>query len=331
MNIKMMKYATVVFVLAASAFAQTWVEFSVSSNGLGTRTTAINASGQVAGWYNTVGSGPLTGFVRNTDGTIVKLSAPKHTYLTPTAINTAGEIAGDLVYYNHQYGFYDLSPAPFQEFGAAWAYTAPAAVNDAGYIAGTIGCLYKNCGSWGFLLSPTGTVTDITIPKAFDLGVAGMNNSNQIVGSCVNWKKITEGFLYGAGNATLLKVSGAAGTYAEAINDSGEVVGGWWDSSYVHGFVWTQAQGFTLFDFPHESNISWGASAINSAGVVVGSFGDAKGHSHGFIRDAAGHFTILNAPHASSTWAIGINASGQVTGFYVVGTETVAHAFIYTP
>jgi probable HAF family extracellular repeat protein len=311
-----------------SAQAQTWVEFSVSSKGLGTRTTAINTSGQVAGWYNTTGSnGPIPGFVRNVDGTIVKLPVSKHTYLSPVAINVGGEVAGDMFQYNREYGFYDLPPAPFQQFGSDW--TAVGGLNDVGYIAGTTGC-EKNCGVQGFLLSPSGGTTWFSIPKAVYVYVTGMNNSDQIVGYFNDADNNYHGFLYDAGNVVQLDVPEAIYTSAQAINDHGEVTGGWLDSlNATHGFVWTQAQGFMSFDFPHASN-SWG-SGINSAGTVIGGFTYATGHQQAFVRHAAGHFAALKAPHASSTYPVGINASGQVTGFYYVGTETVAHAFIYTP
>jgi hypothetical protein len=314
------------------AFAQTWVEFSVSSKGLGTRSMVINSSGQVAGFYtgNNSGDGESYAFVRNTDGTIVKLAAPKHTYLTPTAINAGGEIAGNIQYYNQFSGFYDFPPAAYQQFKISVS-TSVAGLNDAGYIAGDDWCA-AGCPTDGYLLSPTGTVTRIRIPESNHISVTGMNNSNQIVGSYVGRKKATYGFTYNAGNVTLLKVRGAAGVYAAGINDNGEVAGTWWNSSYAdHGFVWTQANGFTSFNYPHGSTSGWGVTGINSTGAVVGSFNDANGHQHGFVRDVTGKFTILSAPHASNTWAMGINGSGQVTGFYYIGTSQVAHAFIYTP
>jgi hypothetical protein len=330
MNARTMKHAVIVLVLSASAFAQTWVEFSLASKGLGTRPDAINSSGQVVGWYEN-GAGHVEGFIRNTDGTITKLSSPKKGIsLTPTAINTAGEVAGNLLDYNQQVGFYDLPPAPFQQFGANW--TDVGAINDAGYIAGAeLFC--QGCKVWrGFLLSPNGSVITFLIPGAnSQASVTGLNNTNQVVGFFYPKAGRVPGFLYDSGKMTYLNAPGAVVTTASGINDGGEVAGVWLDSSNVnHGFIWKRAKGFTSFDLPHGSTTG-GVSGINSGGAVVGDFRDAKGDLHGFIRDAAGHFTILSAPHASSTWALGINASGQVTGFYVIETGTVSHAFIYTP
>jgi hypothetical protein len=322
MNIRMMKCVAVVLVLAASALAQTWVEFSVSSEGVGTSPLGINASGQVAGWY--IHNSHFLGFVRNADGTIIKLSAPKGTYLEATTINTAGVVAGNMLYdYNQNVGFYGPAAGPFQEFGSNRTYVG--GINDAGYVAGTH--VHEQCCTTGFLLKPNGEVTGFPIAKYGT--VTGINNSNQIVGYTID-EAGDRGFLYESGKITHLNVHEAADTLVAGINDSGEAAGGWLDSSNVfHGFLWTQAQGFTSFDVPHATATQ--ASAINSGGVVVGSFSDTSGHSHGFIRDAAGQFTTLSAPHALNTYPAGINASGQVTGSYTIGTRQVYHGFIYTP
>jgi hypothetical protein len=331
-----MKHIVIALLLSASGLSQTWVEFSVVSKGYGTRAVAINSSGEVAGWYAATdnnGFPQAHGFIRNTDGTITKLTAPKLKYLFPTAINTAGEIAGYLFHDGpeNEFGFYDFPPATFDQF-RVFHWTSVGGLNDAGFIAG-VGGSCQACGVSGFLLNPNGKTKSFSIPNATtQTYVTGLNSSNQIVGSFVDGDNDWHGFLIEAGNVLQLDVPGALGTQAESFNDHGEVVGNWWDSSYLnHGFIWTRKQGFTSFDFPHTSGDDWGVSGINVAGVVVGAFTGAEGHSHGFVRDVAGKFTILNAPHASNTLAMGINASGQVTGFYYIGTRTVAHVFIYTP
>jgi hypothetical protein len=95
----------------------------------------------------------------------------------------------------------------------------------------------------------------------------------------------------------------------------------------THGFLWTAAQGFTLFDAPQATLTS--ITAINSSGVAVGYFTDGKA-DHGFILNTQGVVTILEAPHASSTIPNGINARGQVAGLYI-GTKFAQKGFIYTP
>lgn len=314
--------------LGVAVRAQTYVEFSVSSKGYGTRPTAINASGQVVGYYATNDGGRSEGFIRGTNGTIKKRSASGRTELQVMAINTAGEIAGSQRYPSK--GFYDFPPNPYVTF-AIGPWTLAGGLNDAGYIAGTEGCL-RSCGITGFLLSASGQTTTFVVPnEGHDFVVTGMNNSNQIVGYFTDSANVYHGFFYNSGTVTQLDVRGATFTAISGINDNSAVVGGWIDTSNVeHGFIWTQAKGFTSIDYPHATGT--GITAINTAGVVVGVFANAKGEWHGFVRSESGKFTVLKPPHASSFASpVAINASGQVTGYYEAGAAGLSHAFVYTP
>jgi hypothetical protein len=71
---------------------------------------------------------------------------------------------------------------------------------------------------------------------------------------------------------------------------------------------------------------------MNDNGEVVGDFPDAAGVWHGFLRDARGNYTILDAPEAGTaanegTFAKVINATGQIAGYYA-DSNTVYHGFI---
>ena len=66
------------------------------------------------------------------------------------------------------------------------------------------------------------------------------------------------------------------------------------------------AQSITSFDPP--GSVKTGASSINSAGEVTGSYTDGVNIVHGFIRDAGGTFTTFDPPGGR------INDAGAVTG-----------------
>jgi len=89
------------------------------------------------------------------------------------------------------------------------------------------------------------------------------------------------------------------GTNAFGINDSGQIVGFFFDAgnTTTHGFVDTGGSFTTLPGF---------ATGINNSGQIVGSFG----------LDTGGGFTAINVPGASSTSASGINNSGQIVGSF---------------
>jgi probable HAF family extracellular repeat protein len=71
------------------------------------------------------------------------------------------------------------------------------------------------------------------------------------------------------------------------------------------------------------------AFGINGAGQIVGTFEDAGGKEHGFLRTASGTFTTIDRPGATSTGAWGINDAGQIMGFFedVSGNN---HGFVTT-
>ena len=81
----------------------------------------------------------------------------------------------------------------------------------------------------------------------------------------------------------------------------------------------------TPFTLPFTGAGSAVPEAINNIGQIVGSYTDAAGHAHGFVRDARGHFatvdtSIVGIP-VSDTVARGINDFGVIVGSYTVSAE----------
>jgi len=126
---------------------------------------------------------------------------------------------------------------------------------------------------------------------------------------------------------TTFNAPGASGfgTNAYGINDSGQIVGSFFDAgnTTTHGFVNTGGS-FTTIDVPGATRTA--AYGINHSGQIVGWFRDALG-DHGFV-DAGGSFTTINAPGATNTYAYGINDSGQVVGSFVDALGS--HGFVDT-
>ena len=78
--------------------------------------------------------------------------------------------------------------------------------------------------------------------------------------------------------------AGASGTVANGINDSGLIVGAYFDATGEHGFLRSSGGSFTTIDvsFGGPGNATE-ALGINNAGTVVGAFRGATG-LEGFIR-----------------------------------------------
>jgi hypothetical protein len=85
----------------------------------------------------------------------------------------------------------------------------------------------------------------------------------------------------------------------------------------------------TVID-PSAPPLSTFAGAINDAGVIVGSYLDARGQFHGFT-DRGGVFSTVSDPAgAQGTAPQGISNTGAVVGFYTDSSGTI-HGFESNP
>jgi hypothetical protein len=147
--------------------------------------------------------------------------------------------------------------------------------------------------------------------------VNGVNDSGEIVGT---YDEYDRGYERSGGKFTKIAVpfAGALGTFPYGINNSGEIVGGWWDSNRVeHGFTLI-AGAYTSFDYPGSSETA--GFGINSAGDIVGGYDDASGVPHGFLL-SGGTYTSFNFPGAGETDPYAINDAGDIVGAYCTTTE----------
>jgi len=193
------------------------------------------------------------------------------------------------------------------------------------------------------------TLITFDAPGGVDTQARGINSAGQIVGVFTQYGtsnpgtgrvvagnllslfiggagKDVHGYLRASGGAvTTVDVPGVGETFAVGINDGGQIVGGFTDSGgRTHGFLRSADGSFTTIDGPGGTDL--GASGINSAGAIVGNFGGERhiqggnfvvDDVHGFLRSSSGTLTVLDAPGAGSTFATGINSSGQIVGSFV--------------
>ena len=111
---------------------------------------------------------------------------------------------------------------------------------------------------------------------------------------------------------------GAATTQAFGVNERGDVVGAYVDSSgNSHGFSWIDGR-FASVDFP--GAFLTNARGINDDATIVGAFtrADDPEGGHGFVlRDGA--YTQVDFPGAAHSGILGINEGGDLTGSYDLG------------
>ena len=128
------------------------------------------------------------------------------------------------------------------------------------------------------------------------------------------------------------------GTYPSSINVEGLITGSYQSADTVfHGFLRTPNGKFTTFEAPGADTTAGSfngtsPSSINDLGVITGSFSDATGLNHGFIRTPEGKFTTFDVPGAGAngTFPIGLNLEGAVVG-YALDSNNLFHAFLRSP
>ena len=106
-------------------------------------------------------------------------------------------------------------------------------------------------------------------------------------------------------------------SFGGAINNRGIILGGAWTDTGSIGWIW-DGNSYSLFRVPEASQMPGLATLpqdINDHNQVVGTYWDAQGVSHGFVKSSSGIVTF-DVPGADGTAGIGINNRGEITGFY---------------
>jgi probable HAF family extracellular repeat protein/VCBS repeat-containing protein len=233
-------------------------------------------------------------------------STSTDSWFHPWSINDSGQITGYNPGFLYDQGTYTLLDVP----GAVRIYSA--SINASGQIAGSY---IDGTGPHGFLYDH-GTYTILDAPAY------SINDSGQIVGARSGGL-----YLYDHGTYTILDAPGfVGGPYRDIlrldINNSGQIIGTYWDStSQVQGFLYSNGT-FTTLDHPDAAGGTIPQS-INDLGQVTGYYGGI-----GFLYDQ-GTYTSFSAPGARATFPRSINASGQITGTYYGDPGTGNRGFLY--
>jgi probable HAF family extracellular repeat protein len=231
----------------------------------------INNLGQIVGDYRANAGTNTYAFLYH-GGTYTTLPdpTPSPEFFAAYGINDEGQIVG--TYVNNaasaQYGFlysgghYKTIKDPL----ATAVYTNAFGINDLGDIVGDFGNLNTKVGA-GFLYV-NGTYTTISDPLGNEYSAAfDINNLGEIVGQYATGSSTTltgiYGFLYKDGAYITISVPGALYTFAQGINDFGQVVGTYQNNI---GGGWFLYRDGTYEIFPG----GLGAHGINDFVQVVG-------------------------------------------------------------
>ena len=249
-----------------------------------------------------------------------------------TAINNSGMIVGYYTTSGTPHPFV-YSNGTMRDLVSPTILGKASAINDLGDIAGTSSDALIYTGTSLTSLGDLGGVLH------HESDAYGVNHARQVVGrTTVNVSSTTViRHAFVDTNATMTDLfpnSGAYNSQANAINDSGQIVG------YMDTPIPGQSVGFTQRAFLYSNgsviDLSFGsalseASAINGSGQVVGYSMTGSGR-RAFLYDD-GATTNLGTLYSDNSAATGINSNSDVVGNLFTttnGINTDVGAFIYT-
>jgi hypothetical protein len=310
------------------------VAFGLGDETVWTIPESINAAGDITGFYQYPPVGPpgdawgqiapVEGFLRYADGGTTAIAPndsaggdPGGEYFLPIAqpvgINDFDEVAGNAPYLD------PISVFTWSDVGAYGVYkdgisfnklTLATAINASGSVIGFSGS--TSTPARGFVRPPDGVATPVNVPSPAPQSCA------------------------------------ADGTFPDSINAAGSIAG-WYVSPATNctaantgGFVMSADGVFSLFQVPGMllafpvggfggSLLAPHSISIDKAGDVTGSYTDAGGVEHGFVRNPYGTLTTFDPPEGEQTTATSIADGGLVAGYYEYKSGGPAVGFIRIP
>lgn len=163
--------------------------------------------------------------------------------------------------------------------------------------------------SHAFLWS-AGMMADLGVYSSnYQSQAAAINNSGQIAGTQSGGSGTQASSWAGGAYSPI----GGVGSYANGINDAGQIVGLLTTpSGDGHAF---RTNAGAIQDLGTVGGGTWSSAyGINSAGWVVGYGDTASGNFRGFVTDAAGHLSTLATLGGSNSYGMAINDGRQVAG-----------------
>ena len=179
----------------------------------------------------------------------------------------------------------------------------------------------------GFFLSG-GTFTEYDIPGALSTDVLGINDAGDFTGTFSNDDVTGQAFVSVGGTVTSFSVPAAIATLAYEINNSKQLVVGYYidASGILHGY-YRDDNGTLHFPIDPSGSVQTILFGDNNRNWVVGRYADAAGVTHGLFFVPPNNFFTFDYPGSTFTSLNGISSQGNICGRYV-DASGIAHGFI---
>jgi len=170
-----------------------------------------------------------------------------------------------------------------------------------------VGFMYTN-GNFTDILGPAGAVASAAY---------GINDNSAIVGLYTDSSGVTHGFLLQGTTYTTLDVPGATLTAAEGINNAGDIVLEWVNSSdALEGSVYNpQTQNYKTINVPGSGPLGSFPEGINNEDDITFVWYDSNNLEHGALL-LGGKLYKFTGPKPYQDYAGGINDANTFVGSY---------------
>ncbi len=209
-----------------------------------------------------------------------------------------------------------------------WDITEGIVLNDAGQVGGQ-GCIFPGQSCHGTMLRYT---PGIGIENIGTLGgdygqVRDINEFGDVVGYWSDNGFSRPRAFYFSDHTGLLNLGaldGVGSSYAEAVNDAGDVVGYSWKSNVYRAFLWRNG---VMEDLGHLGGGFSSAADINNSAEVTGQSWSATMEPRAFYWSQATGMIDIHPDSPGRSEGLFINDHGQVAGTYFDGTRN--HVFLW--
>jgi uncharacterized membrane protein len=252
----------------------------------------------------------------------------------PQKINERGDIVGIFSDFNQTVsrGFVRFSDgsfsAPIVEPNEIASFTEARGINNSGTVCGDY--FGNDFNVHGFFLA-NGTFTEYDVPGEPNTFVNGINDVGDFAGAFGDsFNGPFQAFVSVGGTITSFSVPGATSTLAYEINNSKQLVVGYYDIDgsgiILHGY-YRDANGALHFPIDPPGSTTTVLFGVNDRKWVVGRYADSSGVTHGLFFVPPNNFFTFDYPGTTFTSLNGINAQGLICGRYN-DASGIAHGFL---
>ena len=249
----------------------------------------------------------------------------------PQKINEKGDVVGEFIdssgvaraFVRFSDGSFS---APIVDPNDTVGFTEGRGINNSGTVVGDYASPDGN--QHGFFLWGS-TFTEYDVPGTVQTNLLSINDAASFTGTFdPDGSGIFQAFINVGGTLTSFSVPAALSTLAYEINNSNQLVVGYFidSSGILHGY-YRDASGALHFPIDPSGSVGTVLFGLNDKNWVVGRYADSSGVTHGVFFLPPNQFSTFDYPGSSFTSLNGISDQGVICGRYV-DASGIAHGFL---